>query len=170
MKDTKEIKKIKGWGIDADSKNNPTYPLKHRKDGEHAGYDWERPSQQRVNIKVLHSIERPNIPAVFGTSVPPRGLSGMVRKLAFKYSEGSFAHWLPLLMADRIDVIEGFVSDLAHGRFPNIPAEKGWRARWKYNRKKAVQNLIIGGMLASAAIGYVFYTFGKSKKIGMGCC
>jgi hypothetical protein len=112
---------------------------------------------------VLHSNERHNIPAVFGTSVPPSGLSGMIRKIAFRYSEGSFAHWLPLLLADRVNVIEGFLSDLAHGHFPNIAAEKGWGARWKYDRKKAVQNLVIGGVLVSAAIGMIF-RFGKSKK------
>jgi hypothetical protein len=28
---------VKGWGVDADPKNDPTYPMKRRNNGEHAG-------------------------------------------------------------------------------------------------------------------------------------
>jgi hypothetical protein len=34
----KDPSQIKGWGVDADPKNDPTYPMKHRNDGEHSGY------------------------------------------------------------------------------------------------------------------------------------
>lgn len=118
--------RVRGWGVDADPKNDPTYPMKHRTDGEHAGYSWERPPQQPVNVEVLHSNERPNLPAVFGTSTPPSGLSGILRRFAFRYSESSYAHWLPLVLADRVNVVEGFLHDLAGGRVPNVFAERGW--------------------------------------------
>ncbi len=62
---------VKGWGVDADPKNDPTYPMKHRTDGEHQGYSWERPPQQPLTVEVLHSNERPNVSAVFGTATPP---------------------------------------------------------------------------------------------------
>lgn len=35
--------------------------------------------------------------------------------LAFKYSENSYGHWVPLMLADRIGMIEGVVGDLAGG-------------------------------------------------------
>ncbi len=35
---------IKGWGVDADPKNDPTYPMKRRTDAEQKGYAWERPA------------------------------------------------------------------------------------------------------------------------------
>src|SRR5918998_1665287 len=85
---------VKGWGIDADPENDPTYPMKKRNNGEHAGYTWERPSQQPINVEVLHSNERPNVSAAFGTSTPPSRLSGMLRRKAFKYTESSYFHWL----------------------------------------------------------------------------
>ena len=129
---------IKGWGIDADRKNDPTYPMKKRTDEEILGYTWERPPQQSVNIEILKSVERPNIPAVFGTSVPPSGLSGMIRRAAFKKSESSYGRWLPLVLADRIGVFEGMLDDISHGIFPNTFAERGWNAEWKYNRKNFV--------------------------------
>ncbi|HET8854386.1 MAG TPA: hypothetical protein VFM60_00570 [Salinimicrobium sp.] len=126
---------IKGWAIDADPKNDPTYPLKNRNDAEIDGYSWERPSQQPVNIEVLRSVERPNFTAVFGTSVPPSGLSGMIRRKAFEYSESSYARWVPLILADRIAIFEGIIDDLKHGKVANFFIERGWKAEWKYNRK-----------------------------------
>src|SRR6476661_4521598 len=103
----KERTDIKGWGVDADPENDPTYPMKHRTNEEHKGYSWDRPQQQKTDIEVLHSNERNNITAVYGTSVPPSGLSGMIRRFAFKYSESSYGHWLPLVLADRVNMIEG---------------------------------------------------------------
>lgn len=86
-------KQIKGWGVDANPKNDPTYPMKARNNGEHKGYTWERPTQQPITVEVLHSNERSNVTSVFGTSTPPSGLSGMLRRFAFKYSESSYGHW-----------------------------------------------------------------------------
>lgn len=147
---------IKGWGIDRDPKNDPTYPMKHRTDEEIEGYTWDRPEQQPVNIEVLKSVERPNIPSVFGTAHPPSGLSGAIRRLAFKYSESSYGRWLPLVMADRIAVYEGIIDDLKHGTVPNIFAERGWNAEWKYNRKGFIKKAAV---TAVAAVGvYLFLT------------
>jgi hypothetical protein len=133
---------VKGWGIDADPENDPTYPMKKRTDAEQRGYTWPRPSQQPSTVEVLHSNERPNLSAVFGTSTPPRGLSGMLRRFAFRYNESNYGHWLPLMAADRIGVVEGFFYDLGHGRFPNVFAERGWRAEWKYNRSSLIARII----------------------------
>lgn len=144
---------VPGWGIDADPDNDPTYPMKRRNDGEHAGYTWDRPQQQPVEVEVLHSNERPNVSAVFGTATPPSGLSGLIRRLAFRYSESSYGHWLPLMFADRVNAVEGIVQDLASGRVPNIFAEKGWRAEWQHNRKNLVGRVLIGAAIATAAVG-----------------
>ncbi len=149
----KDHSHIKGWGIDADPKNDPTYPMRNRsKDTK--GYNWDRPPLQPVDIEVLHSIERPNVTAVFGTSEPPSGLSGMIRRLAFKSSENSYGHWLPLILADRVNVVEGIIDDIKHGHFPNIFAEKGMNAEWKYNRKSLIQKVVIGTVATSAALLY----------------
>ena len=145
-------KTVNGWGIDADPKNDPTYPMKNRTDEEQKGYSWERPTQQPITQEVLHSNERPNVSAVFGTSVPLSGLSGKIRRFAFRYSESSYGHWLPLLLADRVNAIEGIIDDIKHGHFPNFLAERGWQAEWKYNRKELVQKVIVGVAVTSAAL------------------
>jgi len=141
-----------GWAMDADPKNDPTYPIKKRTNEEHKGYTWERPTQQFVDIEVLHSNERPNVTAVFGTSTPPSGLSGMIRRYAFKFSENHYGHWLPLILADRINVMEGIVDDLKRGHIPNVFAERGWNAEWKYNRKAAVTKIAVGLALTALIV------------------
>lgn len=157
-KTAKDFPHIKGWGIDADPKNDPTYPMKDRTDIEQLGYTWERPPQQPIDIEVLHSNERPNVTAVFGETLPPRGLSGMIRRYAFQYGEASYAHWFPLVLADRIDVIEGIIDDLKQGHIPNIFAEKGLKADWKYNRQGLLQSVAVG------ALGVVAVAFLLRKK------
>lgn len=146
---------VKGWGVDADTENDPTYPMKNRNNGEHAGYSWERPTQQPTSVEILHSNERPNVSAAFGTSTPPSGLSGVIRRYAFKYSENSYGHWLPLMLADRVGMVEGVLEDLARGHVPNVFGELGWKAEWKHNRKSLVTRVLVGAALASAAVVYM---------------
>ncbi|MDT0684875.1 hypothetical protein [Autumnicola psychrophila] len=152
---------IKGWGIDIDPKNDPTYPLKKRTDEEIKGYSWERSEQQAIDIEVLHSVERPNITAVFGTAAPPRGLSGMIRRHAFKKSESSLGRWVPLILADRIDMVEGVLDDLKQGYIPNFFEERGLKSEWKYNRKNFIVKTATVAAVASAA---VLLLSRKSKK------
>jgi hypothetical protein len=149
---SKDYSHIKGWGIDADPKNDPTYPMKNRTNAEHEGYSWERPTQQPINMEVLHSIERPNVTAVYGTAMPPSGLSGMIRRFAFKHSENSYLHWLPLIFADRVNVVEGVLDDLAHGHIPNIFAEKGYPAEWKHNRAGLITKFAIIAAVVTTAV------------------
>lgn len=153
-KTEKDFSHIKGWGVDADPKNDPTYPMKNRTNEEHKGYTWNRPPQQPINIEVLHSNERPNVTAVFGTSEPPRGLSGMIRRFAFKYGESSYGHWLPLILADRVNVVEGVLDDVMHGRLPNIIEEKGLKVDWKYDRAGLLQSVAMG-VAGIAAVAFL---------------
>jgi hypothetical protein len=146
---------VKGWGVDANPKNDPTYPMKNRNNGEHAGYSWERPPQQPISVEVLHSNERPNVSATFGTSTPPAGVSGVIRRAAFKYSENSYGHWLPLMLADRVDMVEGVLDDLSYGQVPNIFGEMGWKAEWRHNRKSLVTRVLVGTVIASVALAYL---------------
>ena len=158
----KDPSQVEGWGVDVNPKNDPTYPMKHRTDGEHAGYSWERPPQQPVNTEILRSIERPNVTSVFGTSTPPSGLSGVIRRIAFRYSESSYGHWLPLMLADRVSIVEGILDDLKHGHLPNVFAERGWKAEWRYNRTSLVWKVLIRVLLITAVIAYF-----SSRRAGL---
>lgn len=151
-----EPKNIPGWGMDADPENDPTYPMKHRDGSDYQRIHYDRAPQQQQNIEVLHSIERPGITRVFGTSTPPAGLSGAVRRFAFKYSEATATHWMTLVLADRINVIEGIVADIKKGHVPNLVAELGWPAEWKYNRKKFVTRMAVKAAVVALVTAWIF--------------
>jgi hypothetical protein len=156
-------KSVPGWGIDADPENDPTYPMKpHRTDLEQTGYSWERPTQQPIDVEILHSNERPNVSAVFGTASPPSGLSGMIRRWAFRWSENEYNHWLPLILADRVNVVEGVLEDIAHGKFPNIWKEKGYNASWQHDRTSLILRLATFTAVAGGLV--LWLSSGSDKK------
>jgi hypothetical protein len=151
---------IQGWGADLDRKNRPAVPMERtppRLDHVH----WDAPEQQHSHVKVYHSIERPGITPVYGTTVPPSGLSGRLRGLAFKYSESDLRHWLILMAADRVNVGEGLVEDLAHGHVPNIFREMGLATEWKYNRQAVIKKALT--TTAIVAVAYLWMRRGRDR-------
>ncbi|MBS1585542.1 MAG: hypothetical protein JSS82_08330 [Bacteroidetes bacterium] len=154
---------IPGWGIDADPENDPTYPMKKWNGADHERLNYPKAPQQDTDVEILKSIERPVVTRVFGSTVPPSGLSGMLRRKAFKYSEGTSAHWMGLILADRINMVEGLIDDLSKGYIPNFFKEWGWPAEWKYNRKKFVQKAAIGTAVTLAAIWLLKKSAKKSR-------
>jgi hypothetical protein len=143
---------IPGWGIDADPENDPTYPMKNYNGADFERLNYEKPPQQPVNIEVLKSIERPSVSRVFGASTPPSGVSGEIRRFAFRFSESTYAHWVPLVMADRIGVVEGIIDDFKKGTIPNIFVEKGWKAEWKHNPMGLVTKVLTTALITYGVI------------------
>jgi len=144
---------IPGWGMDADQQNEPTYPMKRYTGDDHNRINYERSEQQPENVEILMSNERPAITRVFGTSVPPSGLSGAIRRYAFKHIEDRYRHWIPLILADRVNLFEGIIEDIKEGLIPNPIKERGLATEWKYNRngvlKKVVTVAVIGTLIFS---------------------
>jgi hypothetical protein len=138
---------VAGWGVDADPDNDPTYPMRDRTRDEGLRSDWERPPRQRPDVEILSSIEHIRLPAVVGTSTPPSGISGMIRRAAFKWSESHWAHWMLLMGADRINVVEGLVQDFGRARIPNIPAEMGIKAEWRHNKPGLARKAAAGAVV-----------------------
>lgn len=145
---------IEGWGADLDPANRPMVPKELpsdvctvRGDVKH----WQQP-YHRVHI----SNEQPNLTPVFGTSCPPRMLSGRIRDLAFEYSEGTATHWMGLLFADRVDMVESMVSALLSGKPDNIFAEKAWLVRLTNNDPQRRKRLLVLGV-AALMMGYRLY-------------
>ena len=143
---------IRGWGANANSDNDPTFPIRHRESLETRGLTWPRPAQQNSDIEILQSIEHNRRPAVIGTSTPPSGLSGMIRRYAFRRSESDWLHWLLLMGADRLNVVEGLIEDLGKGHVPNIPVEMGARAEWQHNKRGLVTKAAVLAGLTTVTI------------------
>jgi hypothetical protein len=117
--------RIPGWGVDLDPRDRPSVP-KEQFDPTFSGAHWEVPDRQRETRPRERSIEHAILTPVFGTSCPPKGLSGAIRKYAYRrYSEGRAAHWLLLLAADRVDVMESTLKSFASVHPDNAVAETG---------------------------------------------
>lgn len=141
---------IPGWGADLDRANRPACPMERTPPRLPHGHPGELAAQPHT-VEVLTSTERPGITPVFGTTLPPRGLSGVLRRLAFKASENDVRRWMLLLLADRIDVVEGLLEDLMHGHIPNAPGEMGAAAELRHNRPAVLRKLLVLAALAAAA-------------------
>ena len=153
---------ITGWGADLDHANRPGYPMERmptRLEGDHS-----HPTVPHAQtVEILQSIERPSILPLFGTPQPPSGASGMLRRAAFKYSESDLRHWLILLFADRVNMVEGLGSDVMRGHIPNLFAEMGGKAEFKYNREAAVQKAVV--VSAVAVLGLLLWQQSRKRRI-----
>jgi hypothetical protein len=125
--------RIPGWGADLDPKDRPSVP-KLQWQQDRTGAHWEFPERQPEKWPRERSIEHKFLTPVFGTSCPPKGVSGAIRKLAYRrYSEGRAAHWLLLLGADRVDAFGSTVRSFATRHPDNLIAETGVVAEFKYH-------------------------------------
>jgi hypothetical protein len=119
--------RIPGWGVDLDPKDRPAVP-QERFDPDFSGAHWEFPERQPEKWPRERSIEHKFLTPVFGTSCPPRGISGRIRRYSYaRYSEARAAHWLLLLAADRVDELESTLRSFVSRRPDNPLVETGVR-------------------------------------------
>jgi hypothetical protein len=145
---------IVGWGVDLPKANRPAYPKERTP--PRLEVPWNEPEPQRQNVEVLVSVEHVKRPPVFGTVQPPSGLSGVLRRAAFGWAEADIRHWLVLILADRVNVVEGVIEDLANGHVPNVFAEMGWKAKYKHNKAGFFTKIAV--MSAVAGLGIYLMT------------
>ena len=129
--------RIPGWGVDLDPKDRPAVP-RLQFDPDLSGAHWEFPERQPEKWPRERSIEHKFLTPVFGTSCPPKGLSGVMRKCAYRtYSEGRAAHWLLLLAADRVDAWESHLRSFLTLRPDNPLTETGVTSEFSHARRSA---------------------------------
>jgi hypothetical protein len=117
--------RIPGWGVDLDPADRPSSPkLDLRED--RTGAHWDFPDRQPEAFPRERSMEHKFLTPVFGTSCPPRGVSGVLRRLAYrKFSEADAAHWLLLMAGDRVDSLGSSVTSVLRGKPDNPVTETG---------------------------------------------
>jgi hypothetical protein len=123
--------RIPGWGVDLDPRDRPSVP-KLQRDRSLSDGGGELPERQPEHWPRERSVEHQFLTPVFGTAQPPKGLSGVVRRLAYrKYSEAQAVHWLLLMAADRIDTVGSTLGSFATLRPDNMVAETGVLSEFK---------------------------------------
>jgi hypothetical protein len=119
---------IPGWGVDLDPADRPAFPQEVL-DPSATGAHWDFPDRQIAEGPRERSIEHAFLTPVFGTSVPLKGLSGVIRRYAYeRFSEARAAHWLLLIAGDRVDAVESHVRSLASLRPDNPLTQTGIRS------------------------------------------
>src|SRR4051794_4135962 len=125
--------RIPGWGVDLNPAVRPAVP-RERFDPKATGAHWDFPERQPEKWPRERSIEHQTLTPVFGTSCPPRGASGAVRKLAYRrFGEGRAAHWLLLIAADRVDALEHHVASMFTAHPDNPITETGIVAEFTHH-------------------------------------
>jgi len=147
-----QLQRIPGWASDLDHKDRPAIPME-RTPPRFIHVPQGQPVQQAQTVEVFCSPERPGITPIFGTAEPPKWLSGAMRRLAYKLPENDLRHWLMLIAADRVNMVEGIVDDLRQGHLPNVLGEMGIRSELRYNpaglvRKALITAAVAGGIMA----------------------
>lgn len=111
--------RIPGWGADVDRADRPAFP--REQPGIETGARWELPEQQQPRAGRERSVEHLRLTPVFGTAQPLHGIAGGVRRFSYeRYSEGQAAHWLLLVLADRVDSASAHLRSLLSAR-PDDP-------------------------------------------------
>jgi hypothetical protein len=157
--------RVPGWGADLDPADRPAFP--REQPGIETGAHWDFPERQEEKWPRERSVEHAFVTPVFGTSTPPRGASGAIRKYAYaRFSEGRAAHWLLLVAADRVDAWEHHLRSFVTLRPDNPVTETGVLSEFsrhglgsRFGKKRADVNhqwidpVIVGAPWALAAGG-----------------
>ena len=122
--------RIPGWGADLNKEDRPSVPkLQFIENGAH----WDFPERQPEKWPRERSVEHRFLTPVFGTAQPLSGLSGAMRRYAYKFSEGRAAHWMILLYADRVDAGEQHLRSLLTLHPDNPITEAGLKGEFTHN-------------------------------------
>jgi hypothetical protein len=94
---------VTGWGADKNPKDRPGVPQETAPE-----------PLTHTNTMVRQQTDEPApfvgpnrfLTPVYSTALPARGLSGLMRRAAYKMPDYKPQRWMLLLAADRVDVIE----------------------------------------------------------------
>lgn len=155
--------RIPGWGVDLDPAVRPSVPkLQFQEDL--TGAHWEFPERQPEKYPRERSVEHEMLTPVFGTAQPLSGISGAIRRHAYRYSEGRMAHWLLLVLGDRVDAWEHHLTSLLTLHPDNPITETGVKAEFTHHgfrsrvgqhrtdlKHQVLDPVIVGGPWIAAA-------------------
>jgi hypothetical protein len=139
---------VPGWSADLDRANRPAVPYERRL-RRLQNVHWDRPERQSPTVEIPRSNERQGPGAVFGTTSPPAGVSGRIRRAAFRYWKSDLHHWLLLLAADCVNVLEGLGRDRKRAFLPNVFTEAGAGAASRHGHGGTIRRIAVVGVVVA---------------------
>jgi len=134
MQDSTKTDGSRSVGVDASPERRPGIPMEIDPPQAAGNAHWAEPERQPDPGTILKRKGLEQLTPVFGNTIAPRGLSGLMRRAAYEIPEHHTSHWLMLLLADRIDAIE-------HGRLARflsiaVPVVAGGALVMTLNRRR----------------------------------
>ncbi|QRO01523.1 hypothetical protein JRI60_22130 [Archangium violaceum] len=106
------------WGVDRELSRRPGVPMMRPPEPwPNARLDIE-PMDPARSAVFKHGRPNREWPPVFGTTCPPKGLSGLIRKWASSLPDHKPQYWLLKLLGDRVDSAEHRLKKLAPVALP----------------------------------------------------
>ncbi len=105
--------RLVGWGVDRRPQDRPGVPKEHLPPEPVANASATVPLVQQVAGTVTAHGPLRSVTPVYGTANPTRGLSGIIRRAAYRVPDYKPRRWMMLMLADRIDVMEHNVAPIA---------------------------------------------------------
>lgn len=142
---------MEAHGYDQAPENRPGVPMEAepRPDPD---APWQTPPRQESGVEHLHRMEIDELTPVYGTAQPPSGISGAMRRAAYRIPEHEARRWLLLLAADRVDMMEHKVPELLRG--------EGWG---RVGRQMKANPWMAAGLLLGA--GYLVQRTGLARTV-----
>jgi hypothetical protein len=91
--------------VDQNPVDRPGVPQELEPPQPLANAHWLEPEQQ-VSAELPVIGEGRRLTPVYSIANPPRGLSGLIRRLAYRIPDYRPRRWMLLVLADRVDVLE----------------------------------------------------------------
>jgi hypothetical protein len=88
--------------VDLDPARRPGVPM-HRPPEPWPNARFPPARMHARPASLLHGRPHKQMTPVYSTAVPPRGVSGAIRRAAYRYPDHVVRHWMMLLFADRVD-------------------------------------------------------------------
>ena len=104
---------IVGAGVDAKMEDRPGVPMEKDPPAPAGLAHWAEPQRQRDPGTILKRQGLEQLTPVFGDTIAPKGISGLLRKAAYTLPEHYVSHWFLLLLSDRVDAVESNPAALA---------------------------------------------------------
>jgi hypothetical protein len=98
-------------GADRAQRERPGVPMEHEARPLTATAP-DHFEHMRPRRGLTHRTETGSMTPVFGTVQPLHGISGLLRRIAYSTHETRARHWMMLLLADRVDVMEHRIAKL----------------------------------------------------------
>ena len=96
------VKRPEYWGVDLDPSRRPGVPMmREPRPWPNTRFPPDR--QQGESAVPMHGRPNKEMPPVFGTATPLKGVSGAIRKAAYRLPDHYPSHWLLKMLGDRVD-------------------------------------------------------------------